>query len=158
MLVQIPFDDYNTGSSSDHHPDDDDEGDGGDEDDGGHDSSHGSATERTLYLKIFNALIGVSMLVGVYSCFAPFQWCMRKGNKRTHWRGGGCSTISQVLLSGGIWVICLVRIYFVRMEIEIYMENRERQLREIREEEERQRVSAARLEEGTAARAASLTL
>lgn len=43
------------------------------------------------------------------------------------------------------------------MEIEIYMENRERQLREIREEEERQRVSAARLEEGAADGTASLT-
>lgn len=68
-FVQIPFDDYDTGSSSDHHSDDDSDDDDGDDE--GHDSSHGSATERTLYLKIFNALIGVS----VCSCLtviAPF--------------------------------------------------------------------------------------
>lgn len=56
----------------------------------------------------------------------------------------------QVIVSGGVWLLCIRRVHRMRTEILIHMDLREQQQREMRQEQEQGRAasSVSRLEEG----------
>lgn len=63
------------------------------------------------------------------------------------------SFCKQVFVSGTVWLLCIRRVHTMRNEIAVHMDSRERQQREMREEQEREGATSsdARLEEGTIA-------